>query len=164
MFSVRLDQEILDQIESLVASKEIESKSDFVERCIENGLRFTSYMSRKGVWYLRGVRVGGVSKAAFDIICDNLKNQYGTGKEIGIIYNEFGKFSLGTNPSKKQNWSRALEGLGLLSGWGDFFLKDKIISVVSPIGPPQFLRGCLEGLLGVKTRKVSDEPLRYQIL
>ena len=161
--SVRIPKTFISQIKELAETKQIESVSAFVEMCVEYGLKFTLHMSRKGIWHLRGVRVGGFTKSAFDIIQKHLDNPYKVGVEIGRQANEFGKFAVGIDPSKKQNWEKALDELSTLSGWGDFSLKEGFVTVVSPYPSPQFIGGVLDGFLAVKSKKVSDEPLKFQI-
>jgi hypothetical protein len=42
-------------------------------------------------------------------------------------------------------------------------VKDNLIIVISPLSPPESMRGFLEAFLDVKLKQVSSEPLRYEI-
>ncbi|MFQ5998592.1 MAG: hypothetical protein ACE5KO_04730 [Candidatus Bathyarchaeia archaeon] len=161
--SVRIPKEVMREIKELERAKRIESVSAYVQQCLEDGLRSTSYASRRGIWNLRGARVGGILKSTFDIFCAHLDNPDKVSVEIGRQFNEFGKFALECDPSKKQNWEKALDELSNLTGWGDFWLKEGSVAVDSPLPSPDFVRGLLDGFLDVRVKKVSDEPLKYEI-
>lgn len=81
----RLDQNTFKQIEELVSQGQADSITSFITKCIELGLRYSLHTWNRGIWFVHGNRVGGLSRENFATICANLNDEFvnEVGKKIG---------------------------------------------------------------------------------
>jgi len=112
------------------------------------------FIKQKGLILLSGrhVRICLIRMDTFNTLIANLKKTpYEVGKYVGeqaadVLREEF-------EPYKIRNWRKAIAALNSNSGWGEFTLNFRdgyLIKVENAVvADPEFLRGYLEGCLGV---------------
>jgi hypothetical protein len=161
---VRLNENLVRQVEDVVSSGYVDSLTNLVSKCLELGLKYSFYMWDRGVWHFHGIRVGALSKKSFEIIFKHADDPYKAGREVGKGFKNYIKYSFKKDSIKRKDWNAMLREVEPITGWGNYVLTNDIITVASPLPPRDFLRGFLESLLGVRLKMASDEPLQFQIL
>lgn len=115
-----------------------------------------------GIWQVHGIRVGALSKGGFETIFKYANNPYEAGKELGKGFRNYIKYSIKKDSAKRKNRDAVLREVETITGWGNYIIRGDIITVASPLPPPEFLRGFLEAFLHVQLKIISEEPLQFQ--
>lgn len=161
----RIDQNKFKQIEELVSQGQVDSITNFITKCIELGLQYSLHTWNRGIWFVHGNRVGGLSKQNFATICANLEDGIinEIGKKVGEQFSVYIKILSEIESTNRKNWFQALRDIQWLNGWGNYLLKGNAVTIMSPLPPAKFMKGFLEGFLGAKLKMLSEEPLRFEI-
>lgn len=167
IISVTISLAIKKQIDDLVEDGVARSRAQLIEDAVSKYLDLNvDKWTDRGI-YVNDVRVllesETISSVFFSILTPDKQYELGqtAGKqapEADVIVIKYRQ-----NPKKAESRKNILSLLQN-SGWGEIKLQDDLIVIGSPFYPPPFIRGYLEGLMGINMEIVETNVKENVVL
>jgi hypothetical protein len=156
MTSFELEEEHYNHITQLITEGKIRSLKEFVEMCVEFGLKNSINEWHLGIFNVGPVRVVLIPRKILDVFVQHVpeENYEPVGREIGELIRSYTLLRYQIDSTKAQNWKKALEVVSD-TGLGHFMIHDDNVEVLSPCLPIGLTQQIIQTVLGVPLETIK---------
>lgn len=156
MTSFELEEEHYNHINRLITEGKIRSLKEFVEMCVEFGLKNSINEWHPGIFNVGPVRVILIPRKILDVFVQHVPEESyePVGREIGELIRSYALLKYQIDTTKAQNWKKALEIVSD-TGLGHFIINDDDVEILSPCLPIGLTQQIIQTVLGVPLETIK---------